>query len=291
MDERAPARPLHGDTANPEVGLMFQASQSHDVLERYRASLSRIELLDAESERLLAARWLEGDRRAGDRLVEASLPFVLRIAREYRRWGVPLDDLVQQGNLGLLKAAAKFDPEKNCRLVTYAAYWIRAEIRDYVVRSYRIVRLGTTRTERRAMRAFRRRGVENAAELAEESGMPRARAELLWPLLTQGDVSLDLHHDDREAGIDRLAAHPPDPEETVDRAYTIRAVRSALDDALATLTERERRIVDARMLSDEPVTLEQLGVELGVSKERVRQLEARARRKLQSSLSAFQPAA
>src|SRR5690606_6523610 len=129
------ARPLHGEASSPEVPLMYQASHPNDVLERYRASLQYIELLDAESERELAARWLEGDRRAGDRLVEASLPFVLRIAREYRRWGVPLDDLVQQGNLGLLKAAAKFDPDKNCRLVTYAAYWIRAEIRDYVVRS------------------------------------------------------------------------------------------------------------------------------------------------------------
>ena len=270
---------------------MYQAPQPNDALERYRASLQHIVLLDAESERALAARWLEGDQRAGERLVEASLPFVLRIAREYRRWGVPLDDLVQQGNLGLLKAAAKFDPEKNCRLVTYAAYWIRAEIRDYVVRSYRIVRLGTTRTERRAMRAYRRRGVESAAELAEESGMPRARAEMLWPLLTQGDVSLDLHYDDREAGIDRLAATPPSPEENVDRALTIHAVREALEDAFATLSDRERRIVDARMLADDPITLEQLGIELGVSKERVRQLEARARRKLQTSLSSFQPAA
>src|SRR5690606_17461433 len=258
---------------------------------RYRASLSNLRILSPEEERELARRWLEGDQRAGEALIESSLPFVIRIAHEYRRWGVPLDDLVQQGNLGLLKAAAKFDPDKNCRLVTYAAYWIRAEIRDYVVRRYRIVRLGTTRTERRAMRAYRRRGVESAAELAEESGMPRARAEMLWPLLTQGDVSLDLHYDDREAGVDRLAATPPSPEESVDRAHTIHAVREALDCALASLSDRERRIVDARMLADDPITLEQLGVELGVSKERVRQLEARARRKLQTSLSSFQPAA
>ena len=93
---------------------------------------------------------------------------------------MPLEDLVQQGNLGLLKAAAKFDPEKNCRLITYAAYWIRAEIRDYVVRGYRIVRLGTTRTERRAMRAYRREGIESPEALAEASGMPLARAHKLW---------------------------------------------------------------------------------------------------------------
>ena len=145
---------------------------SATALDRYRASLKRVEILDAEAERELAQRWAEGDDQAGALLIESSLPFVIAIAREYRRWGVPLEDLVQQGNLGLLKAASKFDPDKNCRLITYAAYWIRAEIRDYVVRSYRIVRLGTTRTERRAMRAFRRKPVESAQALAEENGMP-----------------------------------------------------------------------------------------------------------------------
>jgi len=164
---------------------------SATALDRYRASLRRVEILDAESERELAQSWADGNQPAGARLIESSLPFVISIAREYRRWGVPLEDLIQQGNLGLLKAASKFDPEKNCRLITYAAYWIRAEIRDYVVRSYRIVRLGTTRTERRAMRAFRRKTFESAQTLAEESGMPLRRAKQLWPLLARGDVSLD----------------------------------------------------------------------------------------------------
>ena len=119
---------------------------SATTLDRYRASLKRVEILDAEAERELAQLWVDGDEQAGAQLIESSLPFVIAIAREYRRWGVPLEDLVQQGNLGLMKAASKFDPDKNCRLITYAAYWIRAEIRDYVVRSYRIVRLGTTLT-------------------------------------------------------------------------------------------------------------------------------------------------
>jgi len=261
------------------------------VLDRYRASLRRVEILDAASERELAQRWVAGDQRAGARLIESSLPFVISIAREYRRWGVPLEDLVQQGNLGLLKGASKFDPAKQCRLITYAAYWIRAEIRDYVVRSYRIVRLGTTRTERRAMRAFRRQSVDSPQALAEESGMPLCRAKQLWPLLTRGDSSLDATTSDAPAAMERMSDKQPTPEETVARAEAVRRVRGALHAAMEALTEREQRIVEARILSDEPCTLEALGREMGVSKERVRQLEVRARQKLRDRLGHLRPAA
>ena len=260
-------------------------------LDQYRASLKRVEILDAGAERELAQRWADGDQAAGALLIESSLPFVIAIAREYRRWGVPLEDLVQQGNLGLLKAAAKFDPEKKCRLITYAAYWIRAEIRDYVVRSYRIVRLGTTRTERRAMRAFRRKSVESPEALAEESGMPLTRAKQLWPLLSRGDMSLDATPTDAPAAMDRMSYKQPTPEESVARSEAVHHVREALDSALASLTARERRIVEARILSDEPQTLEALGREMGLSKERVRQLEVRARQKLRETLSHLKHAA
>ncbi|MEM8606340.1 MAG: sigma-70 family RNA polymerase sigma factor [Myxococcota bacterium] len=260
-------------------------------LDRYRASLKRVDVLDAGTERELAERWSNGDDAAGARLVESSLPFVISIAREYRRWGVPLEDLIQQGNLGLLKAAAKFDPGKQCRLITYAAYWIRAEIRDYVVRSYRIVRLGTTRTERRAMRAFRRQPVESPEALAEQSGMPLARAQQLWPLLTRGDMSLDASVSDAPTPLDRLGDDQMSPEDEMARAETIRQVREDLDSALETLTDREQRIVAARMMAEQPCTLESLGREMGVSKERVRQLEVRARQKLQERLSHLRPAA
>src|SRR4051812_31906720 len=144
-------------------------------LDEYLDSLRGLAPLDVDCERALARAYRAGDRAAGVKLIAACLPFVVRIAVEYRRWGVPLEDVVQQGNLGLLRAAAKFDADKDVRLITYAVYWIRAEIRDYLVRSYRIVRLGTTRSERRALRAYRREGVENVSELAERSGMPLAR--------------------------------------------------------------------------------------------------------------------
>ncbi len=261
-------------------------------VDRYRASLKRVSVLDPATERKLARDWAEGDARAGDRLIEASLPFVLGIAREYRRWGVPPEDLIQQGNLGLLKAARKFDPDKNCRLITYASYWIRAEIRDYVVRTYRIVRLGTTRTERHAMRAYRTKSIESAEALAKESGMPLGRAHKLWPLLSQGDFPLDRSTPDRSAGgVDRLASIRPNPEEQVARQRLIREVRGALVDALGSLTDRERAIVESRLLSEEPDTLEALGRQMGVSKERVRQLEVRARAKLRTQLARFADAA
>src|SRR6202789_4662005 len=132
-------------------------------LRAYRASVADVVPLNREDERHLAERWRAGDKAAGEQLVTACLPFVMSIALEYRRWGIPLEDIVQQGNLGLLKAADKFDIARECRLATYAAYWIRAEIRDYVVRAYRVVRLGTTKAERRALRAYR--SEEHTSEL------------------------------------------------------------------------------------------------------------------------------
>ena len=261
-------------------------------LDGYIGSLRGVGPIDAEAEQSLALAYRAGDKRAGDRLIAACLPFVIRIAVEYRRWGVPMEDLVQQGNLGLLRAAEKFDAGKHVRLITYAVYWIRAEIRDYLVRSYRIVRLGTTRTERRALRAFRREGVENPAQLAERSGMPIARCEMLWPVLAHVDTSLDQTFDGtRGPGVERLQGDMPTPEEVVLARSEFATQKTAVRAALRRLDRRERRIVHARFLSDEPCTLEALGRELGVSKERVRQLEVRVRDKLRESLSSCAPAA
>jgi RNA polymerase sigma-32 factor len=261
-------------------------------LDEYIGSLRRVAPLDLESEQLLAKSYRAGNRQAGDKLVSACLPFVIRIAVEYRRWGVPIEDLVQQGNLGLLRAAEKFDADKNVRLITYAVYWIRAEIRDYLVRSYRIVRLGTTRSERRALRAFRREGVENPAELAERSGMPLARCEMLWPVLAHVDTSLDQTFDgQRGPGVERLESQLPTPEDIAFSRRTAEEQKTHVRSAMRRLDRRERRIVHARFLSDEPCTLEALGRELGVSKERVRQLEVRVKDKLRESLANFAPAA
>ncbi len=266
-------------------------NRNRTILDRYRASLSNTPSLAAEEELDLARRWRTGDPDAGHRLIEASLRFVVSVALEYRRWGAPVEDLVQQGNVGLLKAAAKFDPAKGCRLITYAGYWVRAEIRDYVVRNYRVVRLGTTRTERTAMRSFRRHGSDNPTELAEASGMPRARAEKLLPLLQHRDISLDASNDEQPPRVTGLPTDIETPESTTLRRDTVLNVRQVLDNTLPTLSDRERRIVEARLMSEDPMTLAELGSEMGVSKERVRQLEARVCAKLRALLEEFRPAA
>lgn len=262
------------------------------AFDAYIGSMRGLAPLTADSERELARSYRAGDRQAGDRLVAACLPFVIRIASEYRRWGIPLEDLVQQGNLGLLKAAEKYDADKQVRLITYAVYWIRAEIRDYLVRSYRIVRLGTTRSERRALRAYRREGATSAEQLAERSGMPLARCEKLWPILAQADTSLDQSFDDaRGPVVERLMGELPTPEEVAFARSEVASQKSAVRLAMRRLDRRERRIVHARFMSEDPCTLEQLGKELGVSKERVRQLEVRVRDKLRDALSGYAPAA
>jgi len=253
-------------------------------LRAYRESMGDAAPLDPEAERELARRWRAGDSRAGTALVTGCLPFVISIALEYRRWGIPLEDVVQQGNLGLLRAASKFDPARGCRLATYAAYWIRAEIRDYVVRAYRVVRLGTTKAERRALRAYRRTRESDPVVLAEVSGMTKEKAEMLLPLLAGRESSLDARTDEHGAMIDRIAALSPNPEDEASAQERRGRARSAVGEALHDLTEREQLIVRERLMADEPRTLQELGVRLGVSKERVRQLEERACGKLRARL-------
>ncbi|MDQ3033021.1 MAG: sigma-70 family RNA polymerase sigma factor [Myxococcota bacterium] len=261
-------------------------------IDRYRRDLRGIAPLDALTERELARRWAAGERAAGERLVTACLPFVITIAREYRRWGVPLEDLVQQGNLGLLRAAAKYDPDRECRLATYAATWIRGEIREYVVRSYRIVRLGSTHTERTALRRHRDGSATTPEELAARSGMPLARSRLLWAVLEQRDTSLDVSPASGGAsGIERLASSDDTPEDALAASEQRRITSAVIERAIAKLDDRARRILEARALADEPRTLEDLGREMGVSRERVRQLEARAHATLRAALAAVARAA
>lgn len=257
------------------------------ALRAYRESLSGHRALDREMERDLAKKWKAGDQRAGRTIIEACLPFVVSIALEYRRWGVPLEDIIQQGNLGLLKAASKFDVKRECRLATYAAYWIRAEIREYVVRAFRVVRLGTTKGERRALRAYRRGKTTDPAALAEISGLSEERVRLLLPLLGAREQSLDASVNDMPPAIDRLASKAVSPEDEASRDEIAAQAGKAVRAAVCDLDARERMIVEERLMKEDPPTLQELGVRLGVSKERVRQLEERARAKLKGELSEY----
>lgn len=261
------------------------------ALEQYRGQLARLETLDPEEERVLALACRQGDPEARRQLVEATLPFVVYIARRYMRWGVPFEDLIQQGNVGLLEGVARFDPDRGCRLASYAQFWIRAEIRDYVVRHHRAVRLGTTRTERRALWLYRRGEAREAAALAEASGMTTAGAERLVRVLGTPDLRLDASGDGFDARVERFADPAADPEGDALRRMACERVRAAVGRAFPTLCAREQRILRDRLMTDAPVTLEALGAEMGISKERVRQLEARLRDKLRAELSGADAAA
>ncbi len=249
----------------------------------------RSRVLSPEDERMYVRRTQAGDSAARARLVKSCLPFVASVAVEYRRWGHPLEDIVQEGCIGLLKAIERFDPERGCRLITYAAYWIRAEIRAFVVKAYRLVRIGTSKSERRALRYYRRTRERDPEALAKVSGMTVAKAEALLPALTNRESSLDDHDGERVAPADRLHTDEASPEESVmDRDATTKRAH-ALREALRALPEREQNILLHRYFDDEPQTLDQLGRSLGISKERVRQLEERAMRRVRESLSLALP--
>lgn len=264
---------------------LFEASS----LQAYRARLAHLEPLSRERERALAVLYQAGDKAAGRAIVEACLPFVVAVALEYRRWGVPLEDVIQQGNVGLLRAVAKFDPTMECRLATYAVYWIRAEIREYVVRAYRVVRLGTTKAERRALRAYRTTRESDPERLSEASGLPIERVRTLLPLLQSREASLDAGRDDHTPVADRLASTAPSPEDEANAHQVSEQSRVAVREAVSGLSEREKLIVRERLMAEEPRTLQELGDMLGVSKERVRQLEQRACLKLREKLRDFEP--
>jgi RNA polymerase sigma-32 factor len=266
-------------------------SSEGGALAAYRTQLASFPPLTEDQESALALAFRGGDKRAGDRLVCACLPFVVSIAMEYRRWGVPLEDIIQQGNIGLLRAAERFDPAKECRLITYAAYWIRAEIRDYVVRAYRVVRFGTTKGERRALRLYRTTREDDPAALAAQSGLTEAQAARLLPLLASRDMSLDAESPSHGGtGIERLVAPGPSPEDEASTSEREARARAELAAAISELSPRERMIVEERWSGHDPVTLEHLGRRLGVSKERVRQIEERMRAKLRVRLASLEPA-
>lgn len=245
-------------------------------------------MLDAEQERELIARYQAGDRSAGGEIVHLCTSFVVSVALEYRRWGVPLEDIVQEGMIGLLRAADRFDPSRGCRLVTYAAYWIRAEIREYVVRCHRVVRLGASKGERRALRLYRRTKEQDPEILARESGVTVARATELLAVLMARDVSFEGPSPRGAFAMrDRLPAPDADPEREVVEKDEARFMSGAIRQALGELPERERTIMVSRWMAEAPMTLEQLGAVFGISKERVRQLEERAKKRMRCRIEAL----
>lgn len=276
--------------SQPTLGEVFQMSASthseSQSLGSYRRSLADVPRLNPDEERVLAERWQAGDRAAGDQLIKSCLSLVVAIAIEYRRWGISLEDIIQQGNVGLLKAIRKFDPTRGVRLATYASYWIRADIREFVVNAYRVVRIGTTKAERRALRAYRTSQARDVDSLAEVSGLSRERVEMILPLLASREASLDVEiGDSGTAFSDMLFSNDPSPEDAVSEDEIKSFAQGHVAEALTHLSDRERMIIEERFFTEEPPSLQELGDRMGISKERVRQLEERARKKLQRELS------
>ena len=242
-------------------------------------------------EHRLSYRWrtLE-DEMALARLVQTHLGLVIRIAMEFRHSGPSMEDLIQEGNLGLTIAARRFDPTRQTRLATYATYWIRACMLEHVVRSHGPVRIGTTRSQRkiffglgRARRKLEREGESADAEsLASALGVERSDIESMTPRLTGHDVSLDAPRatdDRREVGA-LIAEDSPNPEDMVAGVEEDDSRKTRLNEGLKVLDARERAIIKARHMRQRPATLASLGKKFGISRERVRQLELRAKAKL-----------
>ncbi|MEL7215009.1 MAG: RNA polymerase factor sigma-32 [Pseudomonadota bacterium] len=267
------------------------------------------EMLDAETELMLARAWRdERDERALHRLVTAYMRLAVSMASKYRRYGAPMSDLIQEAGVGLMKAADKFDPDRGVRFSTYAVWWIKASIQDYVMRNWSMVRTGSTSSQKalffnlRRVRAKIEReeggmygldGGELRDRIAEEVGVPLRDVEMMEARLSGSDFSLNAQQAGEEGRewMEALEDESAQADETVSHRHDMTRVREWLTEAMSALTAREKMIVIERKLKDDPRTLESLGNELGLSKERIRQLEAQALRKLRKRLETTNEAA
>ena len=257
--------------------------------------------LSREDEHQLAVLWRDtGNQQALDKLTTAHMRLVIAIAARFRNYGLPAQDLVQEGHVGLLEAAARFDPEREVRFSTYATWWIRASIQDFVLRNWSIVRGGTSSAQkalffnlrRLRMRIAQRAGSEPDldvhAEIAAAVGVQRADVVTMEARLSGPDMSLNAPVSDEDSsGASRgdfFADMAPLPDEVVGESIDGERRHEWLQSALTVLSERELRILRERRLSDDGETLEALGTKLGISKERVRQIENRALEKLKKAL-------
>jgi RNA polymerase sigma-32 factor len=272
-------------------------------LELYLSEINRFPLLSVEEEQRLARIYAERkDTRAAHRLVTANLRFVVKVAYEYRSYGFRMADLIQEGNIGLMKAVQKFDPEKGIRLISYAVWWIRAYIQNYILKSWSLVKLGTTQAQRklffslaRTRRELDKTSAEHGADsdgrdsskVASKLRVKASEVEEMAQRMEGRDLSLDapMGEDGGSSHVDFVAGHGPGADDELSGAQEQSMVSGRVGLALARLDKRERYIIEQRVMSERPKTLKELGEYFGFSRERARQLEIRAKEKLKVELA------
>jgi RNA polymerase sigma-32 factor len=269
-------------------------------LSRYLAAIRRFPMLEPEEEYMLAKRWREhGDREAAQRLITSHLRLVAKISMGYRGYGLPIGEVVSEGNVGLMQAVKRFEPDKGFRLATYAMWWIRASIQEYILRSWSLVKMGTTANQKKLF--FNLRKAKSQISALEEGDLRPDQVKIIATRLgvseqevvemnrrLGGDASLNapIRQEGEGEWQDWLVDDSTNQEANLVEQEENGNRLSALRQALSVLNERERRIFEARRLSDDPVTLEELSGEFGISRERVRQIEVRAFEKVQAAVKA-----
>jgi RNA polymerase sigma-32 factor len=272
---------------------------AHGGLTRYLEEIRQFPMLEPQQEFMLAKSWREhGDRDAAHKLVTSHLRLVARIAMGYRGYGLPIGEVVSEGNVGLMQAVKRFDPDKGFRLATYAMWWIRAAIQEYILRSWSLVKMGTTAAQKKLF--FNLRKIKGQLKALDEGDL---RPDQVKRIATQlgvteedvvsmnrrlaGDSSLNAPvRNDSESGewMDWLVDDTMDQETALAESEEAQRRRGMLNNALKGLNERERRVFEARRLAEDPLTLEELSAEFGVSRERIRQIEVRAFEKVQKAV-------
>jgi RNA polymerase sigma-32 factor len=280
--------------------MQLAAPQSDAALTDYIRRVRAIPRLSREDEHALALTAVAGDIQAAHRLVEANLRFVVAVALQYRRYGIPVSELIAEGSLGLMLAVRKFDPDRGTRFVTYAGYWIRAYVLNLVVKSASMVGGGSgvlrsklyfrLRRERAKLATLEQDASRVVDELAERFHVDADRMSRMLRQLDAKDVSLDVaaHPDSAHTMLDTLRDDSQNQEDELAASEQQSGLTGRLDVALDMLDRRERYIVEQRIMGEDDVSLAELGRRLGVSRERARQIEARAKRKLRKQLQSLQ---
>src|SRR5881398_3433136 len=246
-------------------------------LARYLAEIRKFPMLEPQEEYMLAKRWREhDDSDAAQRLVTSHLRLVAKIAMGYRGYGLPISEVVSEGNVGLMQAVKRFEPEKGFRLATYAMWWIKASIQEYILRSWSLVKMGTTANQKKLF--FNLRKAKSKISALDEGDLHPDQVKLIAKRL--GVTDQDVIDMNRRLGGD----NSPNQEAIMAEHEEFDHRRQALTGAIGVLNPRERRIFEARRLAEDPMTLEDLASEFGVSRERVRQIEVRAFEKVQSAV-------